>query len=178
MDIALLQDKIFEVRGEKVILDFDLSVMYEVETKALNQAVKRNNIRFPDDFMFRLTISEWEFMRSQNVTASQSKRNIGITPFAFTEQGVAMLSSVLKSDRAALVNIAIMRAFVEMRKMVSFKSELSQQMLELKNELYDRLDEHDIQLLEIYTVMEEYLDKKKKEKKFEHKTVKGFKQDK
>jgi phage regulator Rha-like protein len=172
MDLAVLQTKIHEVRGEKVMLDFDLAKLYEVETKVLNQAIKRNILRFPDDFMFRLTISEWDNMRSQIVTASQSKRNIGITPFAFTEQGVAMLSSVLKSEKAVLINIAIMRTFVEIRKMVSFQSEISQQMLSFKNEIEERLGEHDVQLLEIYTIMEQYLDKKLKKVT----VVEGFKQ--
>jgi phage regulator Rha-like protein len=171
MNLAVLQTKIYETRGEKVMLDFDLAMLYEVETRVLNQAVKRNIIRFPDDFMFRLTISEWESMRSQIVTASQSKRNIGVTPFAFTEQGVAMLSSVLKSEKAVLVNIAIMRTFVEIRKKLSFQSEISQQMLSFKNEIEERLGEHDVQLLEIYTIMEQYLDKKSKQI-----TIEGFKQ--
>ena len=111
-------------------------------------------------------------MRSQIVTASQSKRNIGVTPFAFTEQGVAMLSSVLKSEKAVLVNIAIMRTFVEIRKMISFQSEISQQMLSFKNDFEERLGEHDVRLLEIYTIMEQYLDKKSAE----NKKVIGFKQ--
>jgi hypothetical protein len=111
------------------MLDFDLSALYEVETKVLNQSVKRNRKRFPADFMFRLTTVEWETirsqfvttsvgassMRSQIVTASQGKRNIGVTPYAFTEQGVAMLSGILNSDKAINMNIAIMRAFVEMK---------------------------------------------------------------
>jgi hypothetical protein len=170
MEINILQTKIYEIRGQRVMLDFDLAFLYDVETKALNQAVKRNNIRFPEDFMFRLSISEWENMRSQIVTASQSKRNNSVTPFAFTEQGVAMLSSVLKSEKSALINIAIMRTFVEIRKMVSFQSEVSQQMLAFKNEIEERLGEHDVQLLEVYSIMEQYLDKKTKQV-----TIKGFK---
>ena len=152
------------------LLHILLVVWYCFETKALNQAVKRNNIRFPEDFMFRLSISEWENMRSQIVTASQSKRNKSVTPFAFAEQGVAMLSSVLKSEKSALVNIAIMRTFVEIRKMVSFQSEVSQQMLAFKNEIEERLGEHDVQLLEVYSIMEQYLEKKTKQV-----TIKGFK---
>lgn len=118
IEVATLQSRIFEIRGQRVMLDYDLAAMYEVETKALNQAVKRNERRFPIDFMFRLSIEEWDGMRSQFVTAypNQSKRNTQITPYAFTEQGVAMLSSVLRSDKAIDVNIAIMRAFVAVRK--------------------------------------------------------------
>ena len=106
--IKSIQSRIYEIRGERVMLDFDLALLYEVETKVLNQAVKRNLERFPEDFMFRISITEWESMRSQIVTAyqeipnlssqivmtSQNKRNTSITPFAFTEQGVAMLSGV------------------------------------------------------------------------------------
>lgn len=170
MELAILQTKIHEIRGQKVMLDFDLALLYEVITKALNQAVKRNNLRFPEDFMFRLIVSEWENMRSQIVTASQLKRNNNITPFAFTEQGVAMLSSILKSEKSALVNIAIMRTFVEIRKMVSLQSEVSQQMLAFKSEIEERLGEHDVQLLEVYSIMEQYLDKKTKQV-----TIKGYK---
>lgn len=109
--IKSIQSRIYEIRGERVMLDFDLATLYEVETKVLNQAVKRNIQRFPEDFMFRLSLNEWENMRSQIVTAyqetpnpssqiemiSQNKRNTSITPYAFTEQGVAMLSGVLRS---------------------------------------------------------------------------------
>lgn len=106
------------VRGEKVLLDANLAVLYGVTTKALNQAVKRNRHRFPDDFMFQLTADEWEGMRSQIVTSSQSRRRSTHLPYAFTEQGVAMLSSVLRSRRAVEVNIAIMRTFVQLRRLM------------------------------------------------------------
>ncbi|MBY0482132.1 MAG: ORF6N domain-containing protein [Chitinophagaceae bacterium] len=87
--IQSIQNRICELRDERVMLDFDLAQLYEVETKALNQAVKRNSNRFPFDFMFRLTLAEWQTIRSQSVTASQSKRNTSVTPYAFTEQGAA-----------------------------------------------------------------------------------------
>jgi len=119
--IKSIQNRIYEIRGERVMLDFDLAVLYEVPTKVLNQAVKRNITRFPKDFMFRLTLSEWQFirsqivtasenpvdLRSQNVTASQTRRNTNITPYAFTEQGVAMLCGILNSDCAIQMNIAL-----------------------------------------------------------------------
>src|SRR5450755_4695754 len=114
--IKSIQNRIYEIRGERIMLDFDLDELYDVATKVLNQAVKRNVKRFPEDFMFRLTSIEWMTMRSQNVTASQNKRNTDITPYAFTEQGVAMLSGVLSSDRAINMNIAIMRAFIEIKR--------------------------------------------------------------
>ena len=157
MDIAALQSKIYEIRGEKVILDYDIAVLYEVETKALNQAVKRNGIRFPIDFMFQLTLEEFKLNRSQIVTSSTKHRAKSNLPYAFTEQGIAMLSSVLRSEKAALVNIAIMRAFVEIRKTISVQSTLSQQILELKHDLEQRLGEHDVQLMEIYTLMDKFI---------------------
>ncbi len=115
MELTIIQSKIYEVRGQKIMLDFDLAELYEVQTKVLNQSVKRNANRFPSDFMFQLTEGEWDSMRSQIVTASQIKRNITATPYAFTEQGLAMLSGILNSDVAINVNIGIMRAFVMIR---------------------------------------------------------------
>jgi hypothetical protein len=114
-----------------------LATLYEVETKVLNQSVKRNNKRFPVDFMFRLTIEEWESMQSQIVTAYQNKRNTAVTPFAFTEQGVAMLSGILNSDVAIHVNIAIMRTFVMIRKHALEHKEFSEKLLEIENK-YDK----------------------------------------
>ena len=127
-EIILIQNLIYEVRGQKVLLDFDLAKLYHVETRELNQAVKRNIKRFPPDFMFQLTAEEVLNNRSQFVTASN--RNTSAPPFAFTEQGVAMLSGVLKSDIAIEANIAIMRAFVQVRQYLltaaSFSSELKE----------------------------------------------------
>nr|WP_282729675.1 ORF6N domain-containing protein [Flavobacterium yafengii] len=125
------------MQGLKVILDFDLATLYEVETKVLNQAVKRNIKRFPSDFMFRLTIEEWESMRSQFVTAYQNKRNVTVTPFAFTEQGVAMLSGILNSDVAIHVNIVIMRTFVMIRKYALEHKEFNEKLLEIETK-YDK----------------------------------------
>lgn len=117
-DLIIIENKIYEIRGQKVMLDFDLAEMYGVETRVLNQAVRRNMERFPEDFMFRLTNEEVNSLifniRSQNVTLS-SKDWFRYAPFAFTEQGVAMLSGILRSPRAIEVNINIMRAFVRMR---------------------------------------------------------------
>ena len=117
---------ILVVRGHKVLLDRDLALLYDVETKALNQAVRRNLDRFPDDFMFQLTVAEVaELNRSQFVTGSQKHRDPRFRPYAFSEQGVAMLSSVLRSKRAVAVNIAIMRAFVRLREMLDSNRELA-----------------------------------------------------
>ena len=127
---------VFLVRGEKVLLDADLAGLYDVATKVLNQAVKRNLERFPADFMFQLTPDEWEGMRSQIVTSypgnnpmksqtvTASRRKLTAIPYAFTEQGVAMLSSVLRSQRAVEVNIAIMRTFVQLRRLMDSNRDL------------------------------------------------------
>jgi len=109
-----IESKIFQIRGKKVMLDSDLALLYGVETKVLIQAVKRNKSRFPEDFMFQLTKEEFKNLRSQIVTSNRGGRRY--LPYVFTEQGVAMLSSVLNSNRAILVNIHIMRAFVNLRR--------------------------------------------------------------
>ncbi len=121
MDLVLIQDKIYEVNGIKVMLDYDLATLYEVETRVLNQAIKRNKDSFPDDFMFRLTAEEWALLSSQVVMMSSqsvmtSRRPKSAIPYAFTEHGVTMLASVLKSPKARKMNIAIVRAFVALRK--------------------------------------------------------------
>lgn len=175
METNVFQTKIHEIRGVKVIFDFDLATLYEVETKVLNQAVKRNLIRFPEDFMFQLTLSEWDRNSSQFVTSSSKHRGNTYLPYVFTEQGVAMLSSVLRSEKAALINIAIMRAFVEIRITIALESSLSQQILELKNNLEERLSEHDIQLMEIYTVMEQFVDEKQERTNWENRKRLGYK---
>ena len=129
-DLMIVQNLIYEIRGQKVMLDFDLAKLYQVETKALNQAVKRNAERFPADFMFRLTAEEVLNMRSQIVTAS--KRNTSAPPFAFTEQGVAMLASVLKSPIAVATSISIMRAFVQVRQYLLTTASMSAELKELR----------------------------------------------
>lgn len=136
--VERIEKSIYLIRGQKVMLDSDLAALYEVTTKVLNQAVRRNRERFPQDFMFQLNRLEAdELNRSQFVTGSQKHRNPRFRPYAFTEQGVAMLSSVLRSDRAALVNIAIMRAFVTLRQMLASNAELAQK-LETLEKKYDR----------------------------------------
>ncbi len=183
--IQSIQTRIYEIRGERVMLDMDLATLYGVPTKVLNQSVKRNIKRFPNDFMFRLTITEWQIMRSQNVTASksnillgsqnvtafQNKRNINITPHAFTEQGVAMLSGVLNSDTAINMNIAIMRAFVAIRKLALQPTDAIEQIKEIK----EKLEEHDVQLNEIYDAIENLLDEKIAQKKWDERERIGFK---
>jgi len=108
---------IYTIRGEKVMLDYDLAVLYEVETKAFKQAVRRNMDRFPKDFMFELTVAEYRLIRSHFVTLKRGQHS-KYPPFAFTEQGVAMLSGILRSERAIKVNIAIIRTFSKMRRLL------------------------------------------------------------
>lgn len=122
---------IIVVRGARVLLDRDLADLYRVPARALRQQVKRNRSRFPDDFMFQLTDEEVDQMVSQSVTPSRKYLG-GSLPYVFTEQGVAMLSSVLSSERAVAVNIAIMRAFVQVRSMLATNQELSERLLELE----------------------------------------------
>jgi hypothetical protein len=175
MKTHVFQSKIYEIRGVKVMLDFDLASLYEVETKVLNQAVKRNIIRFPEDFMFQISIEEWNRNSSQFVTSSSKHRGNAYLPYAFTEQGIAMLSSVLRSEKAALINIAIMRTFVEIRKTIALESSLSQQIMELKSNLEERLSENDVQLMEIYTVMEQFVDEKQERINWENRKRLGYK---
>jgi len=137
----LIENKIYSLRGKKVMLDRDLAELYGVLPKALNQAVKRNVGRFPQDFMFQLNIEEAESSRSQIVTLKRG-RNIKYLPFAFTEQGVAMLSSVLNSERAVKINIQIIRAFVKLRNVVSDNSEIKKAITNIEK----RLNIHDRQI--------------------------------
>lgn len=137
--VAIVEPYIIWLRGEKVILDFHQAKLYGVETRALIQAVKRNIDRFPEDFMFQLTDLEQESLRSQNVISKIDGRGgRRKLPFAFTEQGVAMLSSVLRSPRAVKVNVEIMRAFVKLRKMLASNKKLKQQL----DQLEQKYDDH------------------------------------
>ena len=117
MELQIIQSKIYEIRGQKVMLDRDLAELYQVETRVLNQAVKRNIKRFPSDFMFQVTEDEFEILKSQFVISSWG--GVRKLPFAFTEQGLAMLSGILNSDVAIEVNISIMRAFVAVRRLMA-----------------------------------------------------------
>ena len=140
--LQVIQSKIHEIRGQKVMLDFDLAELYQVETRVLNQAVKRNAERFPEDFMFQLTVTEWGNMSSQIVMTSRNKRPKSALPFVFTEHGVVMLSSVLRSGIAIQTSVLITRAFVAMRQLLlnhpmDKVSLLQQEMKELKEYLED-----------------------------------------
>jgi len=202
--IRSIQNRIYEIRGERVLPDFDLAALYEVETKVLNQAVKRNIDRFPEDFMFQLTAEEFEAVRfqietlensysqrsqnvalkssrlktkqivaenwSQIVTSSKKHRHRSALPYAFTEQGVAMLSGVLNSDRAINMNIAIMRAFVEIRRVLLQQGDIKEQLRQIQ----ERITNHDVQLSSIYDAIENLLDDKAVQKKWDERDRIGF----
>jgi hypothetical protein len=151
----LIQERItkaiYVIREQKVMIDSELAEMYGVETKVLNQAVKRNIDRFPEDFMFQLSTEEWEILKSQFVTSSWGGRRT--PPFMFTEQGVAMLSSVLNSTTAIQVNISIMRVFVKMRQWSSNYDDL----LKKINELNENQSEQNEHIRNIYQIIEELI---------------------
>jgi hypothetical protein len=132
----IIESKILLIRGKKVMLDRDLAVLYGVETKTLKQAVKRNPKRFPEDFMFELTQEELNNWRSQIVTSKADKMGLRYPTYAFTENGVAMLSSVLNSERAIIVNIQIMRTFTRLREIIASHKELARK-LEAMEKKYD-----------------------------------------
>lgn len=162
--IERIENKILAIRGQKVLLDRDLAELYGVKTKALKQAVRRNISRFPKDFMFELTKEEFSNWRSQIVTSNADKMGMRYSPMAFTEHGIAMLSSVLKSDRAIQVNIAIVRAFIKMREMLLKDKEMSARM----DEVEDRMGTQEIQTLVLMDQMRairETLKEKSRERK-------------
>lgn len=144
-----IESLIYEIRGQKVMLDFNLAELYQVETRTLNQAVKRNIERFPEDFMFQLSELEWSLMSSQIVTTSIRKRPKSALPFAFTEHGVIMIASLLRSQTAIHTSIIITRAFVAMRKYImastSFSAEL--EAIKAKLELLERSDEDNLEAI-------------------------------
>lgn len=137
MYLQNIQSKIYEIRNQNIMLDFDLAELYEVDTRVLNQAVKRNSQRFPADFMFQLTEKEWQTMSSQIVMTSGNKRPKSALPYAFTEQGLAMLSGVLRSEKAIQVNISIMRAFVVLREFALSNKDLTRKLKEIEGK-YDK----------------------------------------
>ncbi|MDD5097453.1 MAG: ORF6N domain-containing protein [Candidatus Omnitrophica bacterium] len=188
----VIATRIAEIRGKRVMLDWDLAKLYGVKLKRLNEQVKRNIKRFPDDFMFQLTSAEFESIKFQieaiNESASsqiviKDRPNLksqfvtsswGGTrklPYAFTEQGVAMLSGVVNSDKAINMNIAIMRAFVDVRKILLKQGNINEQLTEIK----ERIGEHDVQLNELYDAMENLIDEKIAQIKWKDRERIGFK---
>jgi len=145
--LSKIEGMIYLIRGHKVMLDSDLAELYGVETKALNRQVTRNAVRFPEDFMFRLTAEEYESLRCQNGTSNDGRGGRRYLPLVFTEGGVAMLSSVLTSERAALVNISIIRTFIKLRSFLSMEGAIKERVNSLEqgtNKLFkivfERLD--------------------------------------
>jgi hypothetical protein len=146
MELQPIQSKIYEIRGQRVMLDFDLAELYQVETRTLKQAVRRNIERFPEDFMFEITEAEYNYLKNSmtsQIVISNERGGRRYMPFAFTEQGVAMLSSVLRSGTAIQVNIAIMRAFVAMRNYITTTTQITAELSEIRAKLalLERADE-------------------------------------
>lgn len=168
--IQSIQNRIYQIRGERVMLDRDLAALYETETKALNLAVKRNLKKFPKEFMFQLTNQEFESLRLQNET-SNNRGGTRYLLYAFTGQGVAMLSGVLNSDKAISMNIAITRAFVQISRLALKQNGLKEQLAEIKQ----RLGEHDTQLNSIYDAIENLLDEKAAQMNWDERERIGFK---
>ena len=154
MALQTIQSKIYQIRGQKVMLDFDLADLYQVETRSLNQAVKRNADIFPEDFMFQLTKEEWETMSSQIVMTSSYKRPKTSLPLVFTEHGVTMLANVLKSKKARITSIAIVRAFILLKQFILNYKDLAEKLKELESS-------YNIQFKDIYKAIN-YLLKKDK----------------
>lgn len=146
--IQIIENKIYIIRGLKVMLDSDLAYLYEVDTKVLNQAVKRNLDRFPDDFMFQLSDNEWHNLRSQIVTSKRGGKRYN--PYAFTEQGVAMLSGILNSKRAVAVNIQIMRTFIKLRELALTNKDLTQRLDEMEHRFIQYARDMNINIEDIY----------------------------
>jgi len=183
--IQSIQNRIYELRGERVMLDRDLAILYETETKRLTEAVKRNIKRFPPDFMFRLTTEEFEQLRFQieiiekndplrpQIATLKTGRgqHSKYLPYAFTEHGVAMLSGILNSDKAIQMNIAIVRAFIEMRRFSIAHTDWKEQIREIKESIMA----HDVQLNQIYDALENLLDEKAAQRKWEDRDRIGFK---
>ena len=158
-ELVQIKNLIYEIRGYKVMLDSDLADLYEIETKALNQAVKRNPARFPANFMFQLTKEEWQNLRSQFVTFKNDIRKYA--PYVFTEQGVAMLSSVLHTERAIQINIQIMNTFVQMRQWAIENKDLARRISELESYFIEHCKDYNKDMSKIYEAIDLLMDRTK-----------------
>ena len=168
MQLSLIQNKIYEIRGQKLMLDFDLAQMYEVENKRLKEAVKRNLSRFPSDFMFTLTQQEFQSLRSQIATSNRGGTRY--LPYAFTEQGVAMLSSVLNSEKAIEVNIAIIRTFVLIRQQSMHFTELNKKIKQLEKK-------YNANFKEVFKALDFLIAEKQQQQDIKNRKRIGFKPD-
>jgi hypothetical protein len=167
----LIINKIILLRDQKVLVDRDLAELYDVDTRTLNQAVKRNLKRFPEDFMFQMTKEEFEIWRSQIVISNNDKMGLRRPPYVFTEQGVAMLSSVLNSDRAILVNIQIMRVFTKMRALLESHKEILRKLESLEKKDIEQEDK----ILLIFEYLKQLEQAKQEETQFRERKRIGFK---
>lgn len=152
-----IERQIVVVRGQQVLLDEHLSQLYDVETRVLVQQVKRNKKRFPLDFMFQLSAEEFAHLKSRSVMSSGQHGGRRSRPLVFTEQGIAMLSGVLRSDRAIAVNIEIMRAFVELRRIAASYTAIQEQLETLERKTTDRIGQHDEQLEQIFQILHQLI---------------------
>ena len=168
MQISLIEDKIYKIRGQKVMLDFDLALMYEVETKVFKQSVNRNINRFPSDFMFILSQGEFQSLRSHIVTSKRGGTRY--LPYAFTEQGIAMLSSVLNSEKAIEVNIAIIRTFVLLRQYALTYEELNKKIKQLEKKYSNNFKE-------VFKALDYLIAAKENEQELKNRKRIGFKPD-
>jgi hypothetical protein len=171
MKLQIIQKLIYEIRGQKVMFDFNLATLYGTETRTLKQAVKRNIERFPKDFMFQLNKSEWQELITINDNLPEGIKFSPALPYAFTEHGVTMLASVLKSRKAIQMNIAIVRAFIALNQFALNYKDLADQIKELK----ETTSNHNGQLNHIYNALENLLDIKAEERKWEDRERIGFK---
>lgn len=198
MNVQVIQNKIYEIRGIKVMLDFDLAVLYQTETKRLKEAVRRNKRRFPEDFMFELTKEEYDSLRTQIAAleekialnparikgslrtqiATSKRGGTRYPPFAFSEHGVAMLAAVLNSDKAIDMNLTIIRGFITLKQLAIQHKAFADQLQSLREELHGRIDIHDAQLGQIYEAIENLLDqnieRKEKEEAWKNRNRIGF----
>jgi hypothetical protein len=161
VSVNKIESKIHLIRGKKVMIDFDLAEMYGVETKKLIQATKRNIQRFPDDFMFQLTDNEHRALRSQIVTSKKGKGGRRYLPYAFTEPGVAMLSSILNSSKAVKVNIEIIRTFIRLREYIQSNKEFAYKL----NELESKVSSHDKEIKSIFSAIRQLMKDESKPKR-------------
>lgn len=166
MQLTVIQSKIHTIRGERVIFDFDIAVLFGVETKQLKRTVRRNIERFPEDFMFELTAEEWHNLRSQFGTSSWG--GLRYPPYAFTEHGVTMLASILKSEKAVQMNIAVVRAFIALRETALQYKELNKKLAEIERSTHKHFKD-------IYQALNYLLNKKQKEEDFSKRERIGFK---
>ena len=176
-ELTIIQNIIYEIRGHRVMLDSDLADLYNVEVKALNQAVKRNINRFPNDFMFQLANEEWDILRSQIVTAKKDFRKIRFMPYVFTEHGILMLSNVLNSKQATDVSISIIRVFNQLRQFALTQGKSNDELIELRKMLMlhientdNRLDKQDRKINKIIEVLNNIIDAPRKTKQIGFKT--------